>query len=232
MTENIDHAEIAKFDQVAYRWWDTESEFKPLHDINPLRMQFIESHSPLTGKKIVDVGCGGGILTESLARKASAVSGIDMGPGPIEIAKLHLLESQLEIHYEQISVEAFAEKHPQQFDIVTCMEMLEHVPDPESIIQSCAKLLKPDGAVYFSTLNRNPTSYLHSIIGAEYLLKLLTPGTHDYKKFIKPSELSHWMRNAGLQLEDISGLAYNPLNKNYHLSKNVDVNYMVFATKL
>ena len=228
---NVDQTEIAKFDEVAFRWWDTESEFKPLHEINPLRLQYINNHASLSGKKVLDVGCGGGILSESISKAGGEVSGIDMGPGPIEIAKLHLLESGLKVNYEQITAEEFAAQHPESFDVVTCMEMLEHVPDPASIIAACAKLVKPGGHVFFSTLNRNAKSYAHAIIGAEYILKMLTPGTHDYKKFIKPSELSQWMRQSGLDLMDIKGLTYNPLSKNYKISSDVSVNYMVYARK-
>jgi len=229
--ENIDPREIAKFDEVAFRWWDTESEFKPLHEINPLRLQFINNHAPLTGKTVLDVGCGGGILTEAMAKAGARVYGIDMGPGPIQVAKLHMLESNVNVKYEQISVEAFAEKYPAKFDIVTCMEMLEHVPDPVSVISSCAKLVKAEGDVFFSTLNRNAKSYAHAIIGAEYILKMLTPGTHDYKKFIKPSELSQWMRENALALNAIKGLSYNPITKNYAITSDVSINYMLHAYK-
>jgi len=229
---NVDPREIAKFDEVAFRWWDAESEFKPLHEINPLRLQYIDQKANLSGKTAVDVGCGGGLLSEAMSKAGATVSGIDMGNGPIEVAKLHLLESNLEINYQQITAEEFATKNTASFDVVTCMEMLEHVPDPESIIQSCAKMVKPGGDVFFSTLNRNAKSYVHAIVGAEYILKMLTPGTHDYKKFIKPSELARWMRGAGLELKDMTGLTYNPLNKNYKLSKDIDVNYMVHARKL
>ena len=229
---NIDPREIAKFDDVAYRWWDTESEFKPLHDINPLRLEYIKQNVDLSNKTVVDVGCGGGILSEALAKAGARVTGIDMGKGPIEIAQLHLLESHLEIDYQQISAEEFAEQHEASFDVVSCMEMLEHVPDPESIVQACTKMLKPGGNIFFSTLNRNAKSYVQAIIGAEYIMHMLTPGTHDYKKFIKPAELARWLRHAGLSLDDITGLSYNPLTKNYKLSKDIDVNYMLHAHKL
>ena len=230
--QNIDPREIAKFNEVAYRWWDKDSEFKPLHDINPLRLNFIDTHAKLSGKSVVDVGCGGGILAESMAQRGAHVSGIDMGQGPIEIAKLHLLESGLEIDYQQISAEDFAAANAEKFDVVTCMEMLEHVPDPESIIQACANMVKTEGHVFFSTLNRNPKSYVHAILGAEYILNMLTKGTHDYKKFIKPSELASWLRHAGLELVEMKGLSYNPVNKNYKLSDDISVNYMVYARKL
>jgi len=228
---NVDPKEIAKFDEVAFRWWDPESEFKPLHEINPLRLKYIDQIAHLSGKKVVDVGCGGGLLSEAMSNAGGIVSGIDMGNGPIEIAKLHLLESNLDIDYQQITAEEFAAQNTEAFDVVTCMEMLEHVPDPEAIIDACAKMLKPGGNIFFSTLNRNAKSYVHAILGAEYILKMLTPGTHDYKKFIKPSELARWIRGADLNLQDISGLTYNPINKNYKISKDIDVNYMVHATK-
>ncbi len=232
VTQNIDPREIAKFDEVAYRWWDPESEFRPLHEINPLRLQYIDSHAGLKNKSVLDVGCGGGILSESMAAKGAEVTGIDMGKGPIEIARLHLYESGLQVHYEQISAEAFAAEHPAAFDVVTCMEMLEHVPEPESIVQACADALKPGGYAFFSTLNRNPKSYVHAILGAEYILNMLSKGTHDYKKFIKPSELARWLRQAGLELVNITGLTYNPLSKQYKLTEDIDVNYMVCTRKV
>ncbi len=229
--ENVDPREIAKFDEVAFRWWDAESEFKPLHEINPLRLQFIDNIAHLKGKTVLDVGCGGGLLTEAMAKAGATVYGIDMGPGPIQIAKLHLLESGVKVIYEQIPAEEFAEKNAGKFDVVTCMEMLEHVPDPAAIITACAKLTKSDGDVFFSTLNRNAKSYAHAIIGAEYILKMLTPGTHEYNKFIKPSELSGWMRDSDLELGSIKGLTYNPLLKDYSLTADVSVNYMMHAHK-
>ncbi len=231
-TANLDPKEIAKFEEVAYRWWDPESEFRPLHEINPLRLDYINQRAHISGKSVVDVGCGGGILSESMARKGAKVSGIDMGQGPIEIAKLHLIESELNVDYQQISAEVFATQNPEAFAVVTCMEMLEHVPDPQAIIQACADLLEPGGHAFFSTLNRNPKSYVHAILGAEYLLNLLTKGTHDYQKFIKPSELARWIRHAGLELVDMTGLSYNPLTKHYKLTQDIDVNYMVYARKL
>lgn len=231
-TMNVDPKEIAKFDEVAFRWWDSESEFKPLHEINPIRFKYIDQRANLAGKKTLDVGCGGGLLSEAMAKAGANVTGIDMGKGPIEVAQLHLLESELDIEYQQISAEAFAEQNVAAFDVVTCMEMLEHVPDPASIIAACSKMVKPGGHVFFSTLNRNAKSYVHAIIGAEYILKMLTPGTHDYKKFIKPSELARWIRAADMSMQDMAGLTYNPLNKVYKLTQDIDVNYMVHVRKL
>jgi 2-polyprenyl-6-hydroxyphenyl methylase / 3-demethylubiquinone-9 3-methyltransferase len=225
---NIDPAEIAKFEALAARWWDMNSEFKPLHDINPLRLNYINEHAGIAGKKILDVGCGGGILSESMARMGASVCGIDMGKAPLSVAKLHALESALEIDYQQITVEQLAAQQPGTFDIVTCMEMLEHVPDPASIICACAQLIKPDGAVFFSTINRNPKAWLLAVVGAEYLLNMLPKGTHDYNKFIKPSELDSSARQCELQLHNIIGLNYNPLTKSYKLGRDVDVNYMTF----
>ena len=224
---NVDHAEIAKFEALAHRWWDRESEFKPLHEINPLRVNWIDEHTPLAGKKVLDVGCGGGILSESMAQRGATVTGIDMGEAPLSVARLHLLESGLEVDYRQITAEALAQERPEQFDVVTCLEMLEHVPDPASIIRACHTLVKPGGQVFFSTINRNPKAYALAIIGAEYVLKMLPRGTHDYRKFIRPSELGAWSREAGLAVRDIIGLTYNPLTKDYKLSPDVDVNYMV-----
>lgn len=229
---NVDQQEIAKFEALAHRWWDKESEFKPLHDINPLRANYIDEHSPVAGKKLIDVGCGGGILSEAMAQRGAVVTGIDMGETPLSVAKLHQLESQLTIDYQQSTAEAMAEAHSEQFDIVTCLEMLEHVPAPEKVVEACAKLCKPGGHLYFSTINRNPKSYLFSIIGAEYLLKLLPKGTHDYQKFIKPSELAQAIRSAGLQIKDMTGMTYNPLTKRYRLNpRDVDVNYLIHAQK-
>lgn len=231
-TNNVDQAEIAKFEALAHRWWDKNSEFKPLHDINPLRANFIDLHSPVAERKLLDVGCGGGILCEAMAQRGARVSGIDMGAAPLSVAKLHLLESELEVDYQQSTAEALAEQQAGHYDIITCLEMLEHVPSPSSVIKACATLVKPGGDVYFSTINRNPKSYLFSIIGAEYLLRLLPKGTHDYDKFIKPSELAQWIRDAGLELKTITGMTYNPLTKHYRLNPNdVDVNYLVHARK-
>ena len=228
---NVDHAEVNKFEELAARWWDPHSEFKPLHEINPLRLEYIDRLASLAGKKVLDVGCGGGILSESMALKGAQVTGIDMGEAPLHVARLHLLESGLEIHYERIPVERLAAEQPASFDVVTCMEMLEHVPDPASVVEACSRLVKPGGHVIFSTINRNPKSYLYAIIGAEYLLKLLPKGTHDYAKFIRPSELSRWLRQTPLESVDITGLNYNPLTQEYSLSPNVDVNYMIAAVR-
>ena len=226
--QNVDQHEINKFEQMASRWWDKEGDFKPLHDINPLRLQFIlDKTQGLQGKRVLDVGCGGGILTESMAKEGAQVTGIDMGEMPLEVAKLHLLESNVQVDYQRITAEEFAEKHAGQFDVVTCLEMLEHVPDPSSIIKACRKLVKPDGHVFFSTINRNPKSFLFAIVGAEYLLQMLPKGTHDFKKFIRPSELESWARPAGLPFKDMIGMHYNPLTKKYWLGDNVDVNYLV-----
>ena len=225
---NVDHAEVRKFEELASRWWDPHSEFKPLHDINPLRLGYIDRIAGLKGKRVLDVGCGGGILSESMAARGAEVSGIDMGEAPLEVARLHLLESGLDVDYQRIPVEELAEAQPASFDVVTCMEMLEHVPDPGSIIQACHDLVKPGGHAFFSTLNRNPKSYLFAIIGAEYVLNMLPRGTHDFDKFIRPSELNRWIRHAGLQTGDISGMTYNPFTKTYRLDPNdVDVNYLV-----
>lgn len=229
--ENVDHAEISKFEQLASRWWDPNSEFKPLHEINPLRLKYIDERVGLEGKKVLDVGCGGGILSESMAASGATVTGIDMGEAPLSVAKLHLLESGLEVDYQRIPVEQLAAEQPGTYDVVTCMEMLEHVPDPSSIISACAKLAKPGGKLFFSTLNRNPKSYLFAIVGAEYILRLLPKGTHDYNKFIRPSEMDRWIRDANLKSTNIMGLTYNPITQTYKLSNDVDVNYMVSTVK-
>lgn len=226
-TLNVDPAEVSKFEELASRWWDPNSEFKPLHEINPLRLAYIEESAGLQDKQVLDVGCGGGILSESMAAKGARVTGIDMGEAPLQVARLHLLESGLEVNYERIAVERLAEERPASFDLVTCMEMLEHVPDPASVVHACARLVKPGGHVFFSTLNRNPKSFLFAIIGAEYLLRLLPKGTHDFAKFIRPSELDRWIRAAGLTTQDMTGLLYNPLTQSYKLGPDVDVNYMV-----
>ena len=228
---NVDHAEVSKFEELAARWWDPHSEFKPLHEINPLRLDYIDRIAPLAGKKVLDVGCGGGILSESMAARGAHVTGIDMGEAPLQVARLHLLESGLAITYERIPVERLAAEQPESFDMVTCMEMLEHVPDPASVVEACSRLVKPGGHVFLSTINRNPKSYLFAIIGAEYLLKMLPKGTHDFAKFIRPSELTGWIRHAGLKNIDLSGLSYNPFTRVYSLGSDVDVNYMVAAVK-
>jgi len=231
-TQNIDPAEIAKFEELASRWWDRESEFKPLHDINPLRVGFIDRIAPLAGKRVLDVGCGGGILSEAMAQRGAEVTGIDMGEAPLKVAKLHGLESGVSVRYRQVTVEQLAEEEPESFDIVTCMEMLEHVPDPASIIAACARLTRPGGQLFFSTLNRNPKSYLFAIVGAERVLKLVPNGTHDFNKFIRPAELGQWLRTSGLRIREMSGLVYNPLTKVYRLdADDVSVNYMVAATR-
>jgi 2-polyprenyl-6-hydroxyphenyl methylase / 3-demethylubiquinone-9 3-methyltransferase len=228
---NVDHAEVSKFEELAARWWDTHSEFKPLHEINPLRLGYIDRLTSLAGKKVLDVGCGGGILSESMAAKGADVTGIDMGEAPLQVARLHLLESGLDVQYDRIPVERLAAEQPETFDVVTCMEMLEHVPDPASVIEACSRLVKPGGHVIFSTINRNPKSYLFAIVGAEYLLKLLPKGTHDFAKFIRPSELNGWIRRTPLRSLDITGLSYNPLTRVYSLSSDVDVNYMIATQK-
>ncbi len=224
---NVDQAEIKKFEDLASRWWDPESEFKPLHQINPLRLEYINKMVSLAGKTALDVGCGGGILAESMAAKGATVTGLDMGEAPLKVAELHLLESGLEVDYIRLPVEQLAEQQPASFDVVTCMEMLEHVPDPSSVIRACAKLVKPGGHVFFSTLNRNPKSYMFAIVGAEYLLKLLPKGTHDFSKFIRPSEMGEWIREADLELQDMIGLVYNPITKVYKLGSDISVNYMM-----
>ena len=224
---NADPVEIEKFSQLAHKWWDPQSEFKPLHEINPLRLNYIDRFADLADKTVLDVGCGGGILSESMAGLKANVTGIDLSDKALQVAKLHLLESGKQVAYRKIAVEAMAAEQPGQFDVVTCMEMLEHVPDPASVIAACAKLVKPDGWVFFSTLNRNPKSYLFAVLGAEYVLNMLPRGTHDYAKFIKPSELAQSCRHAGLNVTDLIGLSYNPLSKIYALGKDTDINYMV-----
>ncbi len=228
---NVDHAEVGKFEQLASRWWDPHSEFKPLHEINPLRLDYIDSHASLSGKKVLDVGCGGGILSESMARRGAEVMGIDMGEAPLQVAELHKLESGVEVEYRHITAEALADEMPGTFDVVTCMEMLEHVPDPGSVIAACARLVKPGGQVFFSTINRNPKAYLFAIVGAEYLLRMLPKGTHDFAKFIRPSELEGWCRPAGLELRELTGMTYNPFSKQYSLGRDLDVNYLAYCTR-
>lgn len=223
---NVNPHEIQKFGSMAERWWDPQGEFKTLHDINPLRIQYILRHANLEGKRVADIGCGGGILTEALAKQGAEVLGIDLSPELIDIAELHSLESGVNACYQKISAEELAEQQPENFDYVTCMEMLEHVPDPISIISACAKMVKRNGLVFFSTLNRKPKAYLLAIVAAEYLLRMLPKGTHDYQTFIKPSELSRYARIAGLELQTMIGIEYNPLNKRFNLGKDIDVNYI------
>lgn len=224
---NVDHHEIQKFDELAHRWWDKDSEFKALHDINPLRLNYIDQRAQIRGKTVVDVGCGGGILSESMALRGATVTGIDMGETPLSVANLHSLETGVAIDYQQITAENLAEQQAACFDVVTCMEMLEHVPNPESVIEACARLVKPNGHVFFSTINRNPKSFLLAIVGAEYVMNMIPRGTHEYAKFIRPSELECAARNAGLVLNDITGMHYNPIFQSYHLGKDVGVNYLM-----
>ncbi|MFW5824826.1 MAG: bifunctional 2-polyprenyl-6-hydroxyphenol methylase/3-demethylubiquinol 3-O-methyltransferase UbiG [Marinobacter sp.] len=230
---NVDQNEIAKFEALASRWWDPTSEFRPLHDINPLRLNYIDERSPLAGRRVVDVGCGGGLLSEGMARRGARVTGIDMGEAPLNVARLHSLESGVEVDYRQITVEELAAdpEHTGQYDIVTCLEMLEHVPEPASVVQACARLLRPGGHLYVSTINRNPKSFLFAIVGAEYLLRLLPKGTHQWSRFIRPSEMSAYLRQAGLEIRDLSGMTYNPLTKVYRLARDVDVNYLMHAVR-
>ncbi|TVT50461.1 MAG: bifunctional 2-polyprenyl-6-hydroxyphenol methylase/3-demethylubiquinol 3-O-methyltransferase UbiG [Denitromonas halophila] len=228
---NADPSELQKFGDMAHHWWDPESEFRPLHEINPLRLDWIDSLFPLQGKVVLDVGCGGGLLSEGMAARGAQVTGIDLGEKALSVAKLHLHESGLNVDYRLISAEAMAVEMPAQFDAVTCLEMLEHVPDPASIVKACAALVKPGGHVFFSTLNRNPKSYLLSVIGAEYLLRMLPRGTHDYAKFIKPSELARHCRSNDLALGELTGLTYNPLTRAYALSKDTDVNYLMHTRR-
>ena len=228
---NADELELQKFSALAHRWWDPNSEFKPLHDINPLRLNYIDGLAHLAGKKVLDVGCGGGILSESMAARGAEVTGIDLGEKPLKVAKLHLLETGQKVDYRLIAAEALAEEQPGQYDVVTCMEMLEHVPDPASIVRACAQLTKPGGQLFFSTLNRNPKSYLFAVIGAEYLLNLLPRGTHDYARFIKPSELARFSRAAGLSVNEVIGMSYNPFSKTYSLGSDTSVNYLIATHK-
>src|SRR6185503_2412646 len=228
---NVDPAELAKFNELAHRWWDPEGEFRPLHEINPLRLQWIAERAPLQGRAALDVGCGGGILAEAMAQLGASVTGIDLGEKALRIAALHQLESGVQVRYESASAEEFAEAHGSEFDVVTCMELLEHVPEPPSTIAACARLVKPGGRVIFSTINRNPKAYLFAVIGAEYVLKLLPKGTHDYARFIKPSELTRWCREAGLQPLEMTGLTYQPLTRKYRLGRDCDVNYMLCCAK-
>ncbi len=226
--KNVDPAELAKFDSLASRWWDTDGDFKPLHEINPLRLGWIRGHVDLEGRQALDIGCGGGILAESMAAAKAVVTGIDMADGPLSVARLHQLESGAQVEYQKMTAEDLAEKEAGKYDVVTCLEMLEHVPDPSRVIRSCAELVRPGGHVFFSTINRNPKSFLFAIVGAEYVLKLLPSGTHEYAKFIKPSELENWARKAGLALVESIGMRYNPLTKEYSLRADLDVNYLMY----
>lgn len=228
---NFDKNELAKFEALAYRWWDTESEFKSLHDINPLRLNFIDEHAGLKGKKVLDIGCGGGVLAESMVNQGAEVMGIDLGDAPLTVAKLHAKEQNLDVDYQAISAEDLADQQPASFDVVTCMEMLEHVPDPAAIVEACSELVKPDGHVFFSTINRNPKSFLFAIVGAEYILNLLPKGTHEFEKLIRPSELDHWIHRFSMYTNEIVGMNYNPLNKSYNLSADISVNYLIHAKK-
>ncbi len=229
---NADPQELAKFSELAHRWWDTESEFRPLHQINPLRLDWIDQQAALKSKRVVDVGCGGGILAESMARRGAHVLGIDLADRPLKVAQLHAMEAGVaNLEYRSVAAEALAAEQPGQFDVVTCMEMLEHVPDPSSVVRACAQMAKPGGWIFFSTLNRNPKSYLFAIIGAEYLLKLLPKGTHEFGRFIKPAELTRWTREASLNALQMKGLEYNPITRRYWLSGDTSVNYMVACRK-
>ncbi|NMG03810.1 bifunctional 2-polyprenyl-6-hydroxyphenol methylase/3-demethylubiquinol 3-O-methyltransferase UbiG [Azoarcus taiwanensis] len=231
MNTNADPAELRKFSDLAHRWWDPASEFKPLHEINPLRLDWIDRKTALAGKTVLDVGCGGGILSEGMAGAGANVTGIDLSEKALGVARLHLFESGRKVDYQLCSAEDFAEAHPGAFDVVTCMELLEHVPNPASTIAACARLVKPGGHVFFSTLNRNPKSYLFAVIGAEYVLKLLPRGTHDYTKFIKPSELARYCRQSGLETQELIGMSYNPLTRVYSLGRDTDVNYLVHTIR-
>ena len=230
-TPNVDASEIQKFSDLASRWWDPQSEFRPLHQINPLRLGFINERTPVNGRQVLDVGCGGGILSESMAKLGAQVTGIDMGEAPLSVARLHALESGTELEYRQITAEQIAVEQPEKYDIVTCLEMLEHVPDPASVIDACAALVKPGGSVYFSTLNRNPKSFAFAIIGAEYVLNMLPKGTHQYEKFIQPSELAEWAESAELVIDELTGMHYNPIFKTYRLGPGLDVNYLCKTSK-
>ena len=231
MTINADQNELDKFSQLAHRWWDPNSDFKPLHDINPLRLQWIDGHCQLAGKRVLDVGCGGGLLSEGMCEKGATVTGIDLSDKALSVARLHLLESGRKVDYRQISAEELAVQQSGSYDVVTCMEMLEHVPDPASTVAACAALVKPGGHVFFSTINRNPKAYLFAVIGAEYVLQMLPKGTHDYARFIKPSELSRWVRHVDLEPDELRGMTYNPLTRHYALGRDTDVNYLLHTVK-
>lgn len=229
---NVDPQEIAKFEALAERWWDPNSEFRPLHQINPLRLNYIDERvGGLPGKRVIDIGCGGGLVAEGMARRGATVTGIDLGEAPLAVARLHAEKEGIEVEYRNIPAETIADERAGQYDAVTCLEMLEHVPDPASVVAACARLVKPGGQIFFSTINRNPKSFLFAIVGAEYVLRLLPRGTHEYKKFIRPSELAGWCRDAGLQVRDTTGMTYNPLTEVYRLGRDVDVNYLMYAVK-
>jgi 2-polyprenyl-6-hydroxyphenyl methylase/3-demethylubiquinone-9 3-methyltransferase len=228
---NVDSGEIAKFNALAERWWDPNSEFRPLHDINPLRLNYIDERLGLPGKKVIDIGCGGGLLSEGMARRGAIVTGIDLGEAPLAVARLHAEKSGVEVEYLQVLAEEIAEQRAGEYDAVTCLEMLEHVPDPASVIRACAKLVKPGGQVFFSTINRNPKAFLFAIVGAEYVLRLLPRGTHEYAKLIRPSELAGWSRDAGLDVRDTTGMTYNPVTQVYKLNRDVSVNYLMHAVR-
>jgi 2-polyprenyl-6-hydroxyphenyl methylase / 3-demethylubiquinone-9 3-methyltransferase len=228
---NADPAELEKFSKLAHRWWDPAGEFRPLHDINPLRLEWINRHAELDAKDVLDVGCGGGILAEAMARRGARVTGIDLSDKALRVAELHLLESKLDVRYEKAMAEDFAAAHSGAFDVVTCMELLEHLPQPESMVAACARLVRPGGQVFFSTINRNPKAYLFAVIGAEYVLKLLPKGTHDYMRFIKPSELARWSRAAALRPDELVGMTYNPLTRRYRLGDDCDVNYLLRCSR-
>jgi 2-polyprenyl-6-hydroxyphenyl methylase/3-demethylubiquinone-9 3-methyltransferase len=228
---NVEVAEVNKFAELAHQWWDLQGVFKPLHQLNPLRLNYIDSRASLAGKQVLDVGCGGGILSESMSQRGAQVLGIDLAEKSLQVAQLHALETNVQLEYRCVAVEALAQEKPQAFDVVTCMEMLEHVPDPASVVRACAALVKPGGHVFFSTLNRNAKAYLMAVVGAEYVLNLLPKGTHDYSKFIKPSELAAWMRQSALELQHQTGVTYHPLSKQYALTVDSSVNYMLHAIK-
>jgi len=228
---NADPAELAKFDQLAHRWWDPQGEFRPLHEINPLRLEWIDGHAPLAGKRVLDVGCGGGILTEAMAQRGAHVTGIDLSDKALRVAELHLQESRLSVTYEKANVDDFAARRAGEFDVVTCMELLEHVPEPAAMVAACARLVRAGGQVFFSTINRNPRSYLFAVIGAEYLLRLLPRGTHDYLRFVKPSELARWSRASGLRPDELVGMSYNPIRRRYRLGADCGVNYLLYCVR-
>lgn len=228
---NADPAELAKFDQLAHRWWDPQGEFRPLHEINPLRLEWIDGHAPLAGKRVLDIGCGGGILTEAMAQRGARVTGIDLSDKALRVAELHLQESHLSVTYEKTAVDDFAARHAGEFDVVTCLELLEHVPEPAGMVAACARLARAGGQVFFSTINRNPRSYLFAVIGAEYLLRLLPRGTHDYLRFVKPSELARWSRASGLRPDELIGMSYNPITRRYRLGADCGVNYLLYCVR-